>query len=77
MKTLGISEFKAKCIDELKGVQRTGEPLVVTWRKQPIATIHPYRETPRHRVLGTLRGRMTIREDIVQGDFQQEWEIET
>ena len=44
MKEIGISEFKAKCIDELKKVQRTGEPLLVTLNKRPIATVNPYRE---------------------------------
>ena len=41
MKEIGISEFKAKCIDELKKVQRTGEPLLVTLNKRPIATVNP------------------------------------
>ncbi len=76
MKTLGISEFKAKCIDELKTVQRTGESLLVTLRKRPIATIHPYQETSRKRVLGKLRGRMTIHGDIVHSDFEEEWEMD-
>ena len=30
MKTMGISEFKAKCIEELKTVHATGESLVIT-----------------------------------------------
>ena len=76
MKTLGISEFKAKCIEELKKVQRTGEPLLVTLRKRPIATIHPYCETPPRRELGALRGRMTIRADLVRHSFEDEWELE-
>ena len=75
MKTMGISEFKARCIEELKTVQRTGEPILVTLRKQPIATITPYRETPPKRVLGKLRGRMTIHGDIVHSDFEDEWEM--
>jgi len=76
MKTLGISEFKAKCIDELKQVQNTGEPLVVTLRKQPIASIHPYRQEPRKRALGKLSGRLTIHGDIVHTDAETEWEME-
>ena len=75
MKTLGISEFKAKCIDELKSVQSTGEPLLVTLRKRPIATVNPYREVPRKRELGKLRGRMTIHGDIVQAGFEEVWEM--
>ena len=75
MKQLGISEFKAKCIEELKTVQRTGEPLLVTLRAKPIATIHPYQEVPRKRELGKLRGRMTIHADIVQVESEDEWEM--
>ena len=76
MKTMGISEFKAKCIEELKTVHATGDSLVVTLRKRPIATVDPYRETPRKRELGTLRGRMTIHGDIVDCDFADHWELE-
>jgi hypothetical protein len=76
MKTLGISEFKAKCIEELKTVQRTGEPLLVTLRRRPIVIVHPYQEKPAKRILGKLRGRMTIRGDIVRSDSEDEWEME-
>jgi antitoxin (DNA-binding transcriptional repressor) of toxin-antitoxin stability system len=76
MKTLGISDFKAKCIDELKKVQKTGEPLTVTLRRQPIATINPYCEDePSRRVLGKLKGRIVIHGDIVHGDFEEEWDM--
>lgn len=72
MKQIGISEFKAKCINELKTVQETGEPLLVTWRKRPIAMVNPYR---RKRELGKLRGRITIHDDIIRSDFSGEWEM--
>ncbi len=75
MRTMGISEFNARCIEELKKVQRSGEPLVVTLRQRPIASVEPYHEIPRRRVLGALRGRMTIHSDIVYADFQEEWEM--
>jgi len=75
VRTLGISEFKARCIEELKKVQRSGEPLLVTLRQQPIATVEPYHEIPRRRILGATRGRMTIHCDIVHADFHQEWEM--
>ena len=76
MKKLGISEFKAKCIEQLKTVQRTGEPLLVTLRQRPIATISPYREDPPKRMLGKLRGRIAIHGDIVHSDFEDDWEME-
>lgn len=74
MRTLGISEFKTKCIEELKRVQQSGEQLIVTLRKRPIASVGPYQEIPRKRVLGAMRGRMTIHGDIVHTDFEGEWE---
>ncbi|MYB34566.1 MAG: type II toxin-antitoxin system Phd/YefM family antitoxin [Gammaproteobacteria bacterium] len=77
MKEIGISELKAKCIDQIKTVQRTGEPLLVTLRKRPVAVISPYTgETPHKRKLGALRGQITIHGDIVSTDFVDEWEFE-
>ena len=77
MKKLGISEFKAKCIEALKTVQKTGEPLLVTLRQRPIATINPYREeAPPKRVLGKLKGRIVIHGDIVHTDFEDDWEMD-
>ena len=41
MKTVIISEFKAKCIAILREAQRTREPVVVTRRGKPLARIEP------------------------------------
>ena len=41
MKTIVISEFKAKCIALLKEINRSGEPLTVTLHGKPIATMGP------------------------------------
>ena len=77
MKEIGISEFKAKCIDKLKTVKITGEPLMVTLRKRPIAVINPYIEdASRKRELGKLRGRITVHGNIVHSDFMDEWDME-
>ena len=76
MKTVKISEFKAKCIEVLKQVKATGEPLVVTLRNEPIATIHPYEASTPTRILGKLRGHITIHGDIVHTDGEDDWEME-
>ena len=76
METVKISEFKAKCIDALKRVRDSGEPLVVTLRNQPIATVTPFQETTPTRRLGALRGRMQIHADIVHTDGEDDWEME-
>lgn len=39
MNTLAVSEFKARCLGLLKEVARTGNPLAVTLRGQPLATV--------------------------------------
>ncbi|MBI2901776.1 MAG: type II toxin-antitoxin system Phd/YefM family antitoxin [Planctomycetes bacterium] len=69
MTTIGVSEFKARCIALLKSVQRTRRPLLVTLRGEPIARIGPApggKAAPR---LGALRGQLEIRGDIVGADF--------
>ena len=37
MRTMLVSEFKAKCIAILKDVQRTRQPVLVTLRGKPLA----------------------------------------
>jgi len=74
VKTIGISEFKAGCIQILKDVQRTREPLVVTHRGRPLARIEPVPEVGR-KVLGSLRHMGEIRTDLLTVDFTDEWEM--
>lgn len=75
MKTIILSEFKAKCIAILKEVQRTREPLTVTLRGKPLATIGPADVTGRGKRLGALRGTMTIRGDLVRMESEDDWEM--
>jgi prevent-host-death family protein len=39
MKSVPITEFKAKCLAILEGVAQTGEPVVVLKRGKPIARV--------------------------------------
>ena len=41
MKTMVISDFKAKCIAVLKNAQHDGEPLMITWHGHPLAKVVP------------------------------------
>ena len=76
MKTVLISEFKAKCIDLLKNVQKTKEPLIVTLRGEPIARVEPI-EPPKKQVrFGTLKGWMEIKGDIIHSDMEKDWLIQ-
>lgn len=75
-KELLVSKFKARCIAELKEVQRTGQPLIVTLRGKPIARIEAVRASGKPEVLlGARRGDAEIKCDLVKRDFSGEWEM--
>jgi prevent-host-death family protein len=77
MKTVLISEFKAKCIQMLKDVQKNGKPLTVTLRGKPIARVEPV-TSPRTKArrLGALRGWMEIKGDIIRSDMEKDWLVQ-
>ena len=75
MKTMLVSEFKAKCIAALKEVHRTREPMLITLRGKPLATVQPAESQGRSKRLGGLKGRMTIRRDLVQTDTGGDWDM--
>ena len=75
MKTMLVSEFKAKCIAALKEVHRTREPMVVTLRGKPIVTIQPFAELPSGKRLGGLKGKMVIYGDLVHADSTGDWDM--
>ena len=73
MKTVLISEFKAKCIKMLKEVHKNGRPLTVTLRGEPIVRVEPIRVEKREPRLGTMKGRMIIKGDIIHSDMEDDW----
>lgn len=75
MRTILVSEFKAKCIATLKDVRRTRRPLLVTLRGTPLATIHPPEYRRRAKRLGGLKGHMVIRRSLVRADTSADWEM--
>jgi prevent-host-death family protein len=75
MRTMLVSEFKAKCIAALKEVQRTRQPVLITLRGRPLATVQPVETPARGKRLGRLKGRMVIRRDIVRTDTTRDWEM--
>lgn len=75
MKTMAVSEFKAKCIAVLRAAQRSGEPLLVTRRGRPLARIEPISDQVSERRLGLYRGRMRIRGDVVDATSADDWDM--
>ncbi len=76
MKTVLISEFKAKCIGLLKNVHKTKEPLVVTLRGEPIARIEPVVSPKRQVRFGALKGWMEIKGDIIHSDMDKDFLVQ-
>ena len=75
MKTMVISEFKAKCIRLVKDVNRRKQPLLLTLRGVPVATVEPIRTQTGKKILGSMKGSMKISGDIVKTDCSGDWEM--
>ena len=66
MEEMAISKFKATCLATLERVRRTGRPLRVTRFGKPVADVVPASpDRPQREWLGSLRGTLEIRVDIL------------
>lgn len=75
IETIAISEFKATCLAVLERVRRTGTPVVVTRRGEPIAeVVPPSIATSRESWLGAMRDTATVVGDLVAPVGTQDWE---
>ena len=74
--TISISEFKATCLAVLDRVKRTGQPILVTRRGEPIAQVIPPLPAERSKTwLGCMAGRARIRGDVISPATEaSEWE---
>jgi prevent-host-death family protein len=77
MKTMVVSEFKAKCTAVLREAQRTGEPILITRRGRPLARVEPLGAESPERRLGVYRGRLRVKDgvDLVHAGSEEDWEI--
>lgn len=76
METVSISKFKATCLELLKKVQLTGEPILVTKRGEPIAEIRPAPQPARPESwIGSMTGTVEILGDIVSPVAEDDWEV--
>ena len=77
MESMPISEFKATCLAVLERIRRTGRPLLITRRGEPIAeVIPPTPATAGTSWLGAMRGTARITGNIiVPTGSVGEWEI--
>ena len=76
VETMAISKFKATCLAVLDRVKRSGRPVLVTRRGEPIAQIVP--PAPAERPpswLGCMSGTVEILGDIIApASDESDWE---
>ena len=81
MKYVGAAEFKANCLRLMDEVQAGGEPITVTKRGKPVATVtavsEPVSKPGVRNLLGSMKGQVTVLgDDIgpVDPDWEAKWE---
>ncbi len=66
MEEVAISRFKATCLELLRRVQMTGQPILVTRHGEPIAEVRPPGQLPRGaRLMGCMEGTGEVLGDII------------
>ena len=66
IEVMAISKFKATCLAVLERVRRTGRPILITRRGEPIAEVIPPRPPVRESGwLGSMATHATVTGDIV------------
>jgi prevent-host-death family protein len=75
METLAISKFKATCLGVLEQVRRSGEPVLITKRGEPIAEVVPTsRPAEGKRQLGVMAGTAEVVGDLSEPMYtDEEW----
>ncbi|HEY0478903.1 MAG TPA: type II toxin-antitoxin system Phd/YefM family antitoxin [Kofleriaceae bacterium] len=72
--TMSAADFKARCLELMDSVERTGRSVVVTKRGRPVAVLAPIRER-RASAHGFMKGRIQILGDIV-APVDVDWDAE-
>lgn len=74
---MSISEFKATCLAVLERVRRTGRPLLVTRRGEPVAEIiPPSLSASSPNWMGAMSGTAAITGDLVEpAGSAADWEV--
>lgn len=77
MEAVAISKFKATCLSLLDRVKKTGQPLLITKRGEPIAQVvpPPPPEPPKGSTFGCMKGTAEILGDIVEPLGDEDWEV--
>jgi prevent-host-death family protein len=73
--SIAAGEFKAKCLQILDEVQRTGQPVTVTKRGRPVARVVPMPAEP-DSLFGSAKGTMSYALDDDLFSTGEGWDAE-
>lgn len=74
MDRISISEFKAKCLSILEKIRKTGCPLVVTKKGEPIVVVYPSPSEEKRAGFGAMRGTVEFKGDPFEPLPEEVWE---
>jgi prevent-host-death family protein len=65
MKSISVSEFKAKCLGLIEQVDKTRQPLRITRHGRPVAELIPAGPDRKRKFLGDMMGTVEFLGDVV------------
>ena len=71
---IGVSEFKAKCLGLVEGLEASGGRIVITKRGRDVAELRAIAPRKTKSSFGILKGTLRIKGDIVHFDTTDLWE---
>jgi len=70
---IGAAEFKARCLEIMDEIQRTGAEVVITKHRKPVARLVPIAAAHQGGFVGSMKGMITYIGDIVSPVDDEEW----
>ncbi len=76
MQEVSISKFKATCLELLRQVRATGQPILITKHGEPLAEVRPPQPPPGSKSpVGCMKGSVEILGDIISPVADKDWEV--
>ena len=72
---VNVTEFKAKCLALLDGIEKTGGTITITRRGRPLAKVGPVKATRWKSLEGTWAGKVEIDDDLLMADRSDLWDV--
>ncbi len=74
-RTVGATEFKAKCLAFLDEIEEHGGPITITRRGRPVAVLNRAKQKAWKSPANSWATRGRIVGDIVNADFSHLWDV--